>query len=970
MRYTRDSADVTGSAVVVALMAAVLFVSCSAARAVSRVQHSFDATNGLTVPTVFSLAQDGHGFIWIGTAGGLVRFDGVEMRRWAKETISRDISVLAVSASGEIVFGAYAGDLYRVTNDGVEILPCPDSKALASVRDAMFDAAQGLWVVSTDGALRVRDKGNTWHLFDSSTAFPGERVRQVRPASGNQVFVITDKAVWRAAIDQAPQKVVDVQRAVDVVKHSDGSIFVLVWGTRGEVIQHLPSGQSRIRASLAARPIDLTVRGDTVWASFDRFLISLRGEDPPDIIGPDQDLPSGGPLLVDHESSLWLGTLNGLLQYPEPETKIWTQADGLSTSHTRNLALAADGVWVGTWGWLGFIDNDGHARSENRIGGRVPCIDSRGFVWASSEDRNLVTNENGSFTTRTSQEVAGLHMCAQSHDGSLWLATNSGLFRARENDQRLEKLASPAGENGTPESVIAVLEDRERRLWITTSAGSICSATIGTIDAVNTGAWACQVIATYTHIFGLIQMPSGDIWAATSRAGLWRFHRGGWEPHPASQGLASPSVFSLRESAAGGVWVLGNGISMRVVERTDLAEGWQVLERLSSWHGLPGEGASDLVEAPDGTLWLATAEGVIRVPKSARGTEHEAPRVRLVEARINGSVAPTNAGQELPNGSQAELHFAALSYRDRGRLQFQYRLKPDAAWIDWRDNSGVLRFVDLGAGEYRAEVRASLDGKNWSAVPARLSFQVLKPWYLQTWALVLFMLIIASILYLIYRTRIAVLIRLERQRAQIARDLHDEMGSGLGSIGILSGVAAENNLNAAEHQELSRKIAQTASELGTTLTEIVWALKPGTETLEALAYYLAERGGRLFPGTNPTFKTEFPARWPHVNLSLAVRRNILLIASEALHNAARHADARNVTLGIEPSDGKWRLWLKDDGRGLSEASVTSNGSGIGLDSMRRRAEEIGAQISWTSNNGVGTLLSIAFDPGAEDRRFR
>jgi hypothetical protein len=409
---------------------------------------------------------------------------------------------------------------------------------------------------------------------------------------------------------------------------------------------------------------------------------------------------------------------------------------------------------------------------------------------------------------------------------------------------------------------------------------------------------------------------------------------------------------------------------MRVVERTDLAEGWQVLERLSSWHGLPGEGASDLVEAPDGTLWLATAEGVIRVPKSARGTEHEAPRVRLVEARINGSVAPTNAGQELPNGSQAELHFAALSYRDRGRLQFQYRLKPDAAWIDWRDNSGVLRFVDLGAGEYRAEVRASLDGKNWSAVPARLSFQVLKPWYLQTWALVLFMLIIASILYLIYRTRIAVLIRLERQRAQIARDLHDEMGSGLGSIGILSGVAAENNLNAAEHQELSRKIAQTASELGTTLTEIVWALKPGTETLEALAYYLAERGGRLFPGTNPTFKTEFPARWPHVNLSLAVRRNILLIASEALHNAARHADARNVTLGIEPSDGKWRLWLKDDGRGLSEASVTSNGSGIGLDSMRRRAEEIGAQISWTSNNGVGTLLSIAFDPGAEDRRFR
>jgi signal transduction histidine kinase len=215
-----------------------------------------------------------------------------------------------------------------------------------------------------------------------------------------------------------------------------------------------------------------------------------------------------------------------------------------------------------------------------------------------------------------------------------------------------------------------------------------------------------------------------------------------------------------------------------------------------------------------------------------------------------------------------------------------------------------------------------------------------------------------------------VLLRLERLRAQIARDLHDEMGSGLGSIGILSGLAAENNINEIEHQELARKIAETAGELGTTLTEIVWALKPGTETLEALAYHLAERGGRLFPGSTPSFKTEFPSHWITVNLSLAVRRNILLIASEALHNAARHAGAQNVTLGLEPVGGRWRLWLKDDGRGIRGEKSSSNGSGIGLDSMRRRAEEIGADISWTSNNGAGTVLSLAFDPKAGARRFK
>ena len=195
------------------------------------------------------------------------------------------------------------------------------------------------------------------------------------------------------------------------------------------------------------------------------------------------------------------------------------------------------------------------------------------------------------------------------------------------------------------------------------------------------------------------------------------------------------------------------------------------------------------------------------------------------------------------------------------------------------------------------------------------------------------------------------------------------MGSGLGSIGILAGVAATNTLKTTEHEELARKISQTAGELGTSLSEIVWALKPGTGSLEALAYRLAERGGRLFPSNDPSFTTQFPIMWPKVELSLAVRRNVLLIASEALHNTARHSQAREVTLGLEPAHGKhWRLWVIDDGRGLSEGNSLSQ-SGMGLQNMRRRAEEIGAALSLSPNNGKGTSISLVFDPSADDRRL-
>jgi signal transduction histidine kinase len=199
-------------------------------------------------------------------------------------------------------------------------------------------------------------------------------------------------------------------------------------------------------------------------------------------------------------------------------------------------------------------------------------------------------------------------------------------------------------------------------------------------------------------------------------------------------------------------------------------------------------------------------------------------------------------------------------------------------------------------------------------------------------------------------------------------DLHDEMGSGLGSIGILSSIAAQEEIPGVERKELARKIAATAGELGNSLTEIVWTLKPGAITLDALAYHIAERGGRLFPNGQTNFATEFPTQWPRVELALVVRRNLLLIASEALHNVARHAGASQVTFGLAPLQGRlWRLWVTDDGAGLAKEAANSSGSRLGLDSMQRRARQIGAEIVWTNQNEKGTVVSVIFDPRAKER---
>jgi two-component system sensor histidine kinase UhpB len=93
-----------------------------------------------------------------------------------------------------------------------------------------------------------------------------------------------------------------------------------------------------------------------------------------------------------------------------------------------------------------------------------------------------------------------------------------------------------------------------------------------------------------------------------------------------------------------------------------------------------------------------------------------------------------------------------------------------------------------------------------------------------------------------------------------------------------------------------------------------------------------------------------------------------LIALEALHNAARHSKARSVVLGVRPLGRKWQLWVSDDGIGLQTSDENQNG--LGLKSMKRRAEEIDADIIWSSENDRGTTVTVTFHPQARERRFK
>jgi signal transduction histidine kinase len=195
-------------------------------------------------------------------------------------------------------------------------------------------------------------------------------------------------------------------------------------------------------------------------------------------------------------------------------------------------------------------------------------------------------------------------------------------------------------------------------------------------------------------------------------------------------------------------------------------------------------------------------------------------------------------------------------------------------------------------------------------------------------------------------------------------DLHDEVGSGLGSIGVLAGILARPNLPEAQRSEMSARIAGVSRELAGSLGDIVWSLRSGSGTLVSLWEKILDRARPLFSAGSPTLRIDAPDPIPALPLSLSVRRNASLIAVEALHNAARHASASTVELSLASRGEDWTIEIADDGHGLrTERPADATRRGLGLEGMTLRAEEMGGSVDWRAREGGGTIVVIRFRVG-------
>lgn len=930
----------------------LLVAPFTAARSQESYFRIYDENVGFNSGEIKALAQDEAGFIWIGTQRGLIRFDGRNFVPWGANRLNDPVAPLGLvrGADDELLIrtrGARSGRLWRRTRDAVEPVFGPDGKPIENSIALAFDARGDLWTVLGKELWR-RDRAMQWQR--AGQGIPAtEKFRGLR-AAGQSMIAITDEAIWRLR-DTAAAELVLRGGVFDRIAGDDDVLWVSKRVRTDSYLWRVDAQGAREFLDLGRYEYvrDMALRGSTLWV-VTRGLVAIEAKGRVRHLDINATIfMTGGPILLDGENSLWLGTSVGLIQFPEPDTWNW-----LPNHNLKRIWQAGDTIWAQG-------DPRSILRIETATGDVVKeqldadlCIRPPNYIWAVSESK-IYAWRGSTFKDGALAPVADMpagtefvNSCRVDASGALWVYTTSDLLRLAPGASR----PTPIHTVDAQYAAVVWFDDRDDRPLASVD-GRICRLRVFADNHAT--AEDCVDDDGLRKVQSVQRIDSQHLWLA-GNGGLYVLDaQNRLRLLPGNRAIGGGEIISTAPAANDEVWI-SQGLPVRVRPCDDCEDGWRITERLTSWQGLPGNSSNYALETAGGDLWTSGFHGVWRVPKAVRNRPPIAPRTVLVRSQVDADLRNLNAPLQLkPSDRRLELEFASLSYRDRNLLRYRSRIAGESDWsLPMRDPR--LQFAALEPGAYRVEMSASLDGEHWSDPPAAIEFSVLPPWYRTWWAQTLFGLAALSLLVLIYRLRVAALLRVESERTRIALDLHDEIGAGLGSIGMLAGAAARTGAD--EQTRIVREIGNVAGLLSNGLRSLVWSLRSDKAGLAELGEQIADHARRLFPDEEPRLSLKLSAPAQELSLPVEVRRHVLLFALEALHNVSRHARARSVEIRLQANAGKgFILGVCDDGVGFDSARDMA---GNGVESMRRRAKAIGARFDIASVPGAGTDIELTW----------
>jgi signal transduction histidine kinase/ligand-binding sensor domain-containing protein len=476
------------------------------------------------------------------------------------------------------------------------------------------------------------------------------------------------------------------------------------------------------------------------------------------------------------------------------------------------------------------------------------------------------------------------------------------------------------------------------------------------------------------------------VWMA-SESGLIAYNsqKKTYKIYDENSGLSNSYIYSILSENDSTLWLSTNkGINRAVVRYNNAGSITGV--QFTSYTQVDGLQSNEFntgafFKNADGTLFFGGVNGINWFRPSQVTGNHYKTSLAFTHFSVNekeySSSTAVNylSAVTLPyNHNTIHLRFASLEFTNAGANSYSYKLEGfDKDWI-YSQTINEARYANLPPGNYLFKAKASNSDGVWTDEPLTMSIIIKPPFWATTWFRILAaVLIIALIGYGIHfyislrlKNRLK---ELEKQKAvneerlRISKDMHDELGTGLTKIALLSEVTRQG-LSQTKKQTSLQEISNTSRQLTQKMGEIIWTLNPGNDTLDNLAAYLKEYIYETAESLSVNIKTDFPDNIPQLKVTNMQRQQIFLVTKEALNNAIKHSFADTITFKLNLLEDKIIFSLSDTGQGFKiQPNVSVNGKKNGLSNMAWRMKQVQGEFNIYSNKNEGTsvVYSIPVD---------
>ena len=926
-------------------------------RLTSGAYQVFTAANGLPERTAEKLTEDGEGAAWVAYRNGTVcRIkDGQVATFGQAEGVPRgEVQSVATDRDGR-VWLASGQQVCRFRDGHFEpVLERGESRIrLAAARSG------GVWVCAGHQLLRCLDIGEVKECGE----FPAQ-------SAGTEVTVLMEDsagAVWLGTyyngllrydgtnFETIPTLYRDI---LSLAEDQEGSLWV---GTAGGGLNRIRTRVVDLETEESGLPLSSVQslsegKDGILWAITRNGFLAYRDAG----VWNTLSNAAGGLacVTVDRNGVVWAGTRNHqVLRWQNEKFVAWggAQTPAGQVLHSL-LATSAGDLWIG--GAPGFLQ-----RLRSPTSG-VPPMDARRPLPEERGNERLPLVEN----VIEKDDVAGDRQAAQIES---------------------YKLPPDAG------AVRAMVEDCYSNVWVGTARGTLLRLTGGTsFDETE------RLSLRRMSIRALHATADGSLWIGYAGWGLGRLKDGRLSRATTEQGLYDNYVSQIVDDGAGWLWCAGDHGIFKVRQQTieDVFAGLQPSAQSIHYGG--EEGLHNLQAAfgvspgasrtRDGRLWMPMRTGLAVIDPAKSPRAARPPAVVLERVKVDGrtiawygGILPPPPGTERnvidlhtrdarvrlgPAHRRLEFEFTGLSFAAPDNIHFRYKLNNyDEDWTETMARSAS--YSRLPDGDYRFEVSACNADGVWNQTGEALEFKV-APFVWQTWWFRLCVLagftsaMVGVGRYISFRRLRARLRGLEQQaalhkeRARIARDIHDDLGTRLSEITLLTELASRKPADPDTSRDHVRQIASTARQVTDSLDEIVWAINPRNDSLPHVVTYIGQFALRFLDMAGIACHLDLPDQPPKRPISAEVRHNLFLVVKEALNNVVRHANATKVSLTITTKEETVVMTIKDNGRGF--AAVPDDPTADGLRNMTQRMSDIGGRCHIESEPGAGTLVSCSY----------